>query len=155
MEIRRQGGTLVFSAGGKEFARRKIAGLAEQVFVGPVALRHANDRLTKISLPRPLPGDRSMIASALLAAALQIGPIPTGDSKLDLDLVGTTIETFVYKPKSYRGERMIIVCHGTLRNADEYSNDSRKMAERFGALVVAPKFDEVRFPNRLYHRGGC
>lgn len=97
-----------------------------------------------------------MIAPLLLLVHLQsnAGPIPAGDSKLDLDLAGTTIETFVHKPASYRGGRMIFILHGTLRNADAYRDDARKMGERFGALIVAPKFDEPRFPNRQYHRGG-
>lgn len=93
-----------------------------------------------------------MIALAVLLLAQ--GPLADGASKVDLDVNGTKLEVFVYKPKSYRGERMVMVCHGTLRNADEYRDDSRQMAERFGVLVVAPKFDETRFPNRLYHRGG-
>lgn len=92
-----------------------------------------------------------MIALALL---LVQGPLAVGTSKLDLDVNGMPLEVFVYKPKSYRAERIVMVCHGTLRNADEYRDDSRQMAERFGVLVVAPKFDETRFPNRLYHRGG-
>ena len=67
---------------------------------------------------------------------------------------GVPLEVFTYKPKTYDGKRMLFVFHGTLRNADEYRNDAERMAERFGALVVAPKFDEARFPNRKYHRGG-
>lgn len=90
----------------------------------------------------------------LLAALLQTQAIPTGEAKLDVTVRGQTLEVFTYKPKSYRGRRMIFVFHGTLRNADEYRNDSERMAERFGALIVAPKFDSERFPNRKYHRGG-
>ena len=48
IELRRVGETLVFSAEGREFARRTIPGLKGKVFVGPVALSHANDRLAKI-----------------------------------------------------------------------------------------------------------
>jgi pimeloyl-ACP methyl ester carboxylesterase len=67
---------------------------------------------------------------------------------------GQEIEVFTYKPKTYVGERMIMVLHGTLRNADEYRNDARAMGDRFGALIVAPKFDEKRFPSLKYQRGG-
>ena len=49
IEVRRQAGMLVFSAGGKEFARRTIPALSGDVLVGPIALSHANDQLTKIS----------------------------------------------------------------------------------------------------------
>ncbi|MGV3617387.1 MAG: hypothetical protein ACO1SV_18840 [Fimbriimonas sp.] len=92
--------------------------------------------------------------AALTLVALHQTSLTEGSSKLDLTVNGTPLEVFVYKPKSYRGDRMVMVCHGTLRNADEYRDDSRKMAERFGVLVVAPKFDEARFPSRRYHRGG-
>ncbi len=91
---------------------------------------------------------------AALAFAVLSPSIPTGSSRLDLTIQGTPLEVYVYKPRSYRGERMIMVMHGTLRNADEYRDHSQRMAERFGALIVAPKFDETRFPSRRYHRGG-
>ena len=90
----------------------------------------------------------------LLAALLQLPAVPMGEAKLDVSVRGLKMEVFTYKPRSYRGRRMVFVFHGTLRNADEYRNDSERMAERFGALVVAPRFDSERFPNRKYHRGG-
>lgn len=89
----------------------------------------------------------------IVASALQL-VVPQGPAKLDLNIRGTTLEVFTYKPSTYKGDRMIFVFHGTLRNADEYRDHSKAMAERFGALVVAPKFDSQRFPSRRYHRGG-
>lgn len=76
------------------------------------------------------------------------------DAALRLPIAGKEIEVFTYKPRSYAGERMIMVLHGTLRNADEYRNDARAMGDRFGALIVAPKFDSERFPSIKYQRGG-
>jgi len=73
---------------------------------------------------------------------------------LRLDFDGLELEVFTYRPKSYRGERMLFVMHGTLRNADEYRDDAVAMAERFGMLVVAPRFDKERFPSRKYQFGG-
>ncbi len=80
--------------------------------------------------------------------------IPSGEAKLDLPVRGIDLEVFTYKPKTYDGKRMILVFHGLQRDADVYRNDSERMAERFGALIVAPKFDKIRFPNRKYQRGG-
>jgi pimeloyl-ACP methyl ester carboxylesterase len=91
---------------------------------------------------------------AAFAVSLLPTSVPVGPSKLDLTIKGTPLEVFCYKPKSYRGERIIMVFHGTLRNAEEYRDHSVKMAERFGALVVAPKFDAERFPSIRYQRGG-
>ncbi len=76
------------------------------------------------------------------------------DAALRLPIAGKEIEVFTYRPRSYVGERMIMVLHGTLRNADEYRNDARAMGDRFGALIVAPKFDSERFPSIKYQRGG-
>jgi cyanophycinase len=92
-----------------------------------------------------------MLALAPVAAEGQIAP---GSSKLDLTIKGTELEVFVHKPPTYRGDRMIMVFHGTLRNADEYRDNARAMGERFGALIVAPKFDAERFPSIRYQRGG-
>ncbi|MCE9559708.1 MAG: hypothetical protein K8R88_12245 [Armatimonadetes bacterium] len=93
-----------------------------------------------------------MILSAI--ALTNFLSIPEGIGKLDLDISGTIIETFTYKPKSYQGKRMIMVMHGTLRNADEYRDHAKEMGDRFGALIVAPKFDKERFPSIKYQRGG-
>src|SRR5205823_4315871 len=61
---------------------------------------------------------------------------------------------FVYKPEHWGGNRMILVHHGVLRNADEYRDDSVVLGDRFDALIVAPQFDKERFPSRMYQRGG-
>ncbi|MBL8060074.1 MAG: hypothetical protein JNK63_05075 [Chthonomonas sp.] len=89
-----------------------------------------------------------------MMAAVVTALISAQDGALNLDINGKTIEVFSYKPKTYTGERMILVLHGTLRNADEYRNDAREMGDRFGALIVAPKFDSERFPSLKYQRGG-
>lgn len=87
--------------------------------------------------------------------ALMVTTLIAGqDAALNLEINGKTMEVFTYKPKTYTGQRMIMVLHGTLRNADEYRNDAREMGERFGALIVAPKFDAERFPSIKYQRGG-
>jgi len=90
----------------------------------------------------------------LLLLALAADPIPLGSSRLELDLDGTKLEVFVHKPETYAGERMLVVMHGVNRNADEYRDHAADLGERFQMLVVAPKFDNERFPSRAYQRGG-
>jgi pimeloyl-ACP methyl ester carboxylesterase len=96
----------------------------------------------------------------LLLLALAADPLPSGSSRIELDLAGHAraagkpLEVFVHKPASHRGERMLIVFHGVNRNADEYRDHAIGMGERYGMLVVAPRFDAERFPNEAYHRGG-
>ncbi len=92
--------------------------------------------------------------TSLILALTMTTQLPVGNSDLKLTIKGTELEVFCYKPSSYKGERMIFVFHGTLRNADEYRDHAKAMADRFGALIVAPKFDSERFPGRRYNRGG-
>jgi len=87
----------------------------------------------------------------LLGLALAI---PSGPAMVAMDFDGTKLEVFTYKPASYTGKRMIMVLHGTLRNAEEYRDHAQAMGDRFGALIVAPLFDVERFPSIRYQRGG-
>jgi dienelactone hydrolase len=80
--------------------------------------------------------------------------VPVGKARLDLPLGEHVLEVFTYRPEAWTGERLLFVLHGTLRNADEYRDHATSMADRFDALVVAPKFDRERFPSRAYQRGG-
>ncbi|MBI2824504.1 MAG: hypothetical protein HYX69_07455 [Planctomycetia bacterium] len=98
-----------------------------------------------------------MTATIALLAALLLGTtaeIPRGSQQLTVDLDGTELELFTYKPESYRDGPLILVFHGVLRNADEYRDHARGMGGRFGALVVAPRFPEERFPFESYQLGG-
>jgi pimeloyl-ACP methyl ester carboxylesterase len=101
--------------------------------------------------------DEGMLTACLVGlglAQVAAGAIPPGPSKIDVDVSGTTLEVFTYKPARFDGRRMILVFHGVLRNADVYRDHARGMGDRFNALIIAPKFDSDRFPSLLYQRGG-
>lgn len=81
--------------------------------------------------------------------------IPTGRGKMSIEVAKETkIDAYTYKPANYNGGPIVVVFHGTLRNADEYRADAEDLARKWGALVVAPKFDAARFPGRKYNYGG-
>jgi poly(3-hydroxybutyrate) depolymerase len=80
--------------------------------------------------------------------------IPTGAAKQELDVGGVRLEVFTYKPRGYKDGPLLLVFHGVSRNAEGYRDSARDLADKCGALVVAPLFDEKRFPTRLYQRGG-
>ncbi len=82
------------------------------------------------------------------------GPIPTGRAKQELEINGIKFDIFTYKPKNYQDGPLFMMFHGVRRNADVYRDNSIEMADRFGAIIVAPCFDEKRFPTRLYQHGG-
>jgi dienelactone hydrolase len=80
--------------------------------------------------------------------------VAIGKSTIRVDTEDGELEVFCYRPDSWSGERILCVLHGVLRNADEYRDHAVGMADRFDALVVAPRFDAERFPSRRYQRGG-
>lgn len=66
----------------------------------------------------------------------------------------TPIELFIHRPLGIDPRGMLLVLHGQRRNAVEYRDYARAFGDRHGLVVVAPKFDRDRFPNRRYQRGG-
>ncbi len=82
------------------------------------------------------------------------GEIPVGKCECSVSVGAYGIPVFFYRPERWVGERMILVMHGVMRNADEYRDHSVAMGDRLNALIVAPLFDSERFPSRAYQRGG-
>ncbi len=101
-----------------------------------------------------LPALRWVAFALLWAGFLRAEPVPAGPAKLELPNGDEPITLFTYKPPTYRGGPLLVVFHGVGRNAEEYRNFAITMAERFGVLVVAPHFDNERFPSARYQRGG-
>ena len=95
-----------------------------------------------------------MITLLAFVLGLTSDPLTAGSSKIELDYDGVKLEVFAHKPASWTGERMLVVFHGVNRDADEYRDHAIGLGERFGMLVVAPRFDAERFPSRAYQRGG-
>ncbi len=80
--------------------------------------------------------------------------VPTGKAELTVKVGPVDLVVYTYRPEKWSGERLLVVMHGVLRNADEYRDHATSMGDRFDALIVAPKFDNERFPSRAYQRGG-
>lgn len=80
--------------------------------------------------------------------------IPAGIGKSEIQVGGHALELFTYRPKEYKDGPLIVVFHGMLRNADTYRDNAIGMGDRHGALIVAPAFDQKRFPNEAYQSGG-
>ena len=81
-------------------------------------------------------------------------PVPDGSSKIAVDVGNFKLDVFTYRPKNFKDGPLIVIFHGTNRNADEYRDFGIGMAERFGALIAAPLFDSKQFSSDLYHNGG-
>jgi poly(3-hydroxybutyrate) depolymerase len=91
---------------------------------------------------------------SLATVALRADPLPKGPGKIECPNGAEPITLFTYKPPTYKDGPLLVVCHGVQRNAEDYRNYAITMAERFGAIVVAPLFDTQRFPSARYQRGG-
>ncbi len=95
-----------------------------------------------------------LLGLLVFAAALRAAPLPVGPGKVECENGAEPITLFTYKPPTYKDGPLLVVCHGVARNAEDYRNFAITMAERFGAIVVAPLFDTKRFPSLRYQRGG-
>src|SRR5215472_13464551 len=77
-------------------------------------------------------------------------PITTGRQVIDIN--GTPMVVFTYRPAGCSDPALLLVFHGIARNARAYRDDAR--ADRLCLLVVAPVFDKRAFPTWRYQRGG-
>ncbi len=84
----------------------------------------------------------------------QPAPLPVGSSKIVVDVGPHKLDVFTYKPENFKDGPLIVIFHGTERNAEDYREFGKSLAERIGATVAAPLFDNKRFPTDLYHNGG-
>lgn len=81
-------------------------------------------------------------------------PVPQGSFRLEVETCRGRLAVFTYKPAAYRDGPLIVVFHGVLRNAEEYRDHARALAERHGAVVVAPYFPDPPFSIERYQKGG-
>lgn len=95
---------------------------------------------------------QSLIICFLLMGASD--PLPTGNSTIRVQFDDVPLKLYVYKPAGFNDGPMLMVFHGVLGNADEYRDHSIPMGDRFGAMIVAPRFDEKVFPKPKYQFGG-
>lgn len=85
---------------------------------------------------------------------LSAAALPTGRARVECPNGAEPITLFTYKPANYSQGPLLVVLHGVARNAEDYRNFAITMADRFGAIVVTPLFDNERFPSSRYQRGG-
>lgn len=82
-------------------------------------------------------------------------PFPPGKSRVEVEVNGTVLSLWAYKPANYIGDGFILLLHGASRAAEAYRDNAAGFADLHGRLVVVPEFDAERFPNRLYQMGGA
>jgi poly(3-hydroxybutyrate) depolymerase len=92
--------------------------------------------------------------SPLAAARGQTQGIAPGNGEQSVSVLGTTLEVWTWRPSGCTPGLLLVVFHGLERNAGPYRDFARPLAEKLCAVVVAPKYDEGRFPSSRYQQGG-
>ena len=100
-------------------------------------------------------------ASCLLAALVLVIAMASealcrqlGSDRETVTIRGVRMTIYTYRPTGCVEPALLFVFHGNSRTASNYLEYARPLADRACLLVFAPLFDEERFPNWSYHRGG-
>jgi pimeloyl-ACP methyl ester carboxylesterase len=101
---------------------------------------------------RPISAAAVLIGCLLGATPIPAEPIATGRQTADAN--GTPIDVFTYRPAGCSDPSLLLVFHGAQRDAADYRDYARPLADRQCLLVVAPLFDKHSFPSWRYQRGG-
>ncbi len=96
------------------------------------------------------------LALAMSAASAQspATPITAGNGQQTVTLGDTALTVYTYRPTTCEARSVLLVFHGVDRNPASYREHARPVADRLCAIVVAPLFDQARFPRDLYQYGG-
>lgn len=89
-----------------------------------------------------------------VAAPVGSAALPAGDGQLVASIAGTNLRVFTYRPAGCAPRLLLLVFHGTGRQAAAYRDHATLLADRTCAIVIAPEFDRGRFPRALYQYGG-
>src|SRR5574339_565003 len=91
-------------------------------------------------------------ATCLESALIAGTRLPLGESSNTVTLDGVKFNLFTYKP-SGTINGILLVFHGTDRNAADYRRWAEPLAKKAGLAVVAPLFDSARCNATQYNRG--
>src|SRR5205809_7085157 len=93
-----------------------------------------------------------LLGSLLAAAPLAAAQIGTGRQMVDVN--GTPLVAFTYRPAACSDPSLPMVFHGIARNARSYPDDARPRAAPRCLLAAAPGFAQQAFPTWPHPRGG-
>jgi len=101
---------------------------------------------------------RTVLASALAAPFVLRGGLVRadllkGNSSQFFEVKGVRLSVLLHVPDG-PVERLLIVFHGSGRDADTARRDAMPLGEAGRCLIAAPYFDEARFPEAKYQNGG-
>ena len=95
-----------------------------------------------------------VLSGLLVANAVVAEPIAAGTGQQTASLGDTHLPVFTYRPDGCSDPSLLLVFHGAARDAENYRDYARGLADRTCMLVVAPLFAQHAFPSWRYQRGG-
>jgi hypothetical protein len=95
-----------------------------------------------------------VLSGLLVATAVMAEPIAAGTGRQDADVGGTRLPVFTYRPTGCANPSLLLVFHGAARDAENYRDFARGLADRNCMLLAAPLFAQHAFPSWRYQRGG-
>ena len=79
--------------------------------------------------------------------------IALGSNDQEVTFEGAKLRIFTYRP-SCNNPNLLVVLHGVNRNAGDYRDWAKPIANALCLIVVTPLFDATRFPDWAYAKGG-
>lgn len=96
-----------------------------------------------------------MATMAAMTAGVAHGEeIGIGKGQHPVTIDDTTLQTFTYRPAGCEPRRVLLVFHGSERDAGPYRDIAIPLADKLCAVVVSPAFDRRRFADSQYQLGG-
>jgi hypothetical protein len=90
---------------------------------------------------------------SLLFVLADVPARPLGNSETMVRAGTHDLKIFLYRPVA-KPTSIVLVFHGTNRNASEYCDWAKVIGDRLQATVAAPLFDKDNFPVDRYQMGG-
>src|SRR4051812_38679515 len=87
----------------------------------------------------------AVAAVVSIAGPVGAAPIAPGFGEQTVNLAGTPITVFTYRPGACADPALLVVFHGQGRNAARYRDNARELADRTCMIVITPLFDRERF----------
>jgi hypothetical protein len=103
---------------------------------------------------------RSILAAVTVLTGVRVAtpvaadPIATWTGQQTVIVGDTRLPVFTYRPAGCSDPSLLLVFHGAARDAENYRDYARGLADRTCMLVVAPLFAQHAFPSWRYQRGG-
>lgn len=91
--------------------------------------------------------------TAAIGASVAAAELPVGNGRHDVELDGVRLAFLSYKPREHGGP-LILSFHGSERNPAIARAALIPLADASRATIVAPEFDEQRFPRWAYQLAG-